>query len=139
MEFLYIEKAPFAEDFIKLVESTGWQGIVSKELSKLRESLINSWYLISVYDGKDLIGSGRIISDGILHALICDLIVLPEYHGRGVGTEILKRLLNKCKAHDIVMVQLFAAKDKFNYYKKFGFEERPFDAPGMRWIHKDMI
>ncbi|MDT3427408.1 hypothetical protein J2Z22_002971 [Paenibacillus forsythiae] len=32
------------------------------------------------------------------------------------------------------MIQLFAAANKSGFYQKFGFEERPEAAPGMRWV-----
>ena len=37
------------------------------------------------------------------------------------------------------MVSLFAAQGKSGYYTRFGFEERPHDAPGMRWVKRDGI
>nr|WP_245700196.1 GNAT family N-acetyltransferase [Paenibacillus glacialis] len=46
------------------------------------------------------------ISDGIFQALICDLIVLPEYQGRGIGGVMLTQLLLHCEYEEIVMVQL---------------------------------
>jgi len=130
---------PGARDFLALVESAGWQGFAEKGLLKIEEALSNSWYLVCARDGDRLVGIGRVVSDGVLQALICDLIVLPEYQGRGIGTEILTRLLRKCADHDILMVTLFAAKDKGGFYKPFGFEERPQDAPGMRWVNRDIV
>ncbi|OPA78608.1 hypothetical protein BVG16_12140 [Paenibacillus selenitireducens] len=51
------------------------------------------------------------------------------------GSDVMR--LIEYKEHDLMMVQLFATKDKYTYYKKFGFEERPSDAPGMRWISRE--
>ena len=130
---------PAVMEYLALVESTGWQGIVEKGAEHMTEALTNSWYLVCAYDGERLVGSGRIVSDGVHQALICDLIVLPEYQGRGIGSEILTRLLKKCREHDITMVSLFAAKGKGGYYERFGFAERAQDAPGMRWVRRDMI
>lgn len=130
---------PAVKDYLALVESTGWPGIVEKGARKIAEALSNSWYLVCAYEGDRLVGSGRIVSDGAHQALICDLIVLPEYQGRGIGSEILTRLLKKCRDRDITMVSLFAAQGKSGYYTRFGFEERPHDAPGMRWVKRDGI
>ncbi|RUS45859.1 GNAT family N-acetyltransferase [Cohnella sp. AR92] len=137
MNITYSESVPPIEDYINLIESTGWQGILTKGSNKLNESIMNSWYCVSAIDNGETVGYGRILSDGVLHAIICDLIVLPTYQGKGIGSSILKQLLRKCHENEILMIQLFAAKDKYNYYKRFGFEERPADAPGMRWMKND--
>ncbi|MWV43370.1 GNAT family N-acetyltransferase [Paenibacillus sp. HJL G12] len=133
------EFIPSGEEYIQLVESTGWKGIVEKGSKQLEEALEKSWYIVSALHNDKVIGTGRIISDGVYQGFICDLIVLPEYQNIGVGTHILKKLLLKCKEKDVLMVHLFAAVDKCNYYKKFGFEERPQDAPGMKWVNRDVV
>lgn len=136
---MFKECMPSGESFIKLVDSTGWNGITDKGPERLAEALRNSWYVVSAFEEDELIAMGRVISDGVFQALICDLIVLPDYQGRGIGSEIMRQLLSKCYENDILMVQLFAAKDKHMYYKKFGFEARPDDAPGMRWVNRDIF
>ena len=78
-------------------------------------------------------GFGRIVSDGVVHALIADLIVLPAYQRRGIGSEILRRLLDQCRTHEIHTVQLFCASGKAGFYEKHGFVRRADDAPGMVW------
>ncbi|MEK4512101.1 GNAT family N-acetyltransferase [Paenibacillus sp. FSL K6-2524] len=133
------EFIPSGEDYIQLVESTGWKGIVEKGSQQLEEALNKSWFVVSALHNDKVVGFGRIISDGVYQGFICDLIVLPEYQNNGVGTNILKKLLLKCKENNILMVQLFAAVNKSQYYKKFGFEERAQDEPGMRWIHRDVL
>lgn len=63
------------------------------------KAVSNSWYYISVYDDEKLIGFGRILCDGIMHALILDVIVHPERQNEGIGKEIMNRLIIKCKHH----------------------------------------
>lgn len=139
MTIIYKELVPSGEDFINLVDSAGWKGITEKGPEKLGFALQSSWYVMTAYEEDKLVGIGRIISDGVFQAIICDLIVLPEYQGKGIGSEILMRLLYQCEQKEILMVQLFAAKDKNTYYKKFGFEARPDDAPGMRWQNRNIF
>jgi N-acetylglutamate synthase-like GNAT family acetyltransferase len=130
---------PLEQDYYELINSTGWLGIVEKGKQEIIKAISNSWYLICAYEGNKLVGSGRVLSDGVYQAFICDLIVLPGYQGKGVGKEILLKLLKRCNEQDILMVSLFAAKEKSNYYKKFGFEDRPQDSPGMRWMNRDIF
>jgi GNAT superfamily N-acetyltransferase len=59
------------------------------------------------------------------------MIVDPEHQGRGIGSEILNRIVSECRSHNIRDVQLFAAQGKSGFYEKHGFAARPPDAPGM--------
>ncbi|SEN81842.1 GNAT family N-acetyltransferase [Lihuaxuella thermophila] len=131
MKIEYRESLPDQKDFIHLYHSAGWTNPLSEE--QLYRAISQSWYTLSVYAVEQLVGFGRIISDGIYQALLCDVIVLPGYQNRGIGKNIVQRLLHKCQSNQIVMVLLFSAKGKADFYKKFGFVERSADAPGMWW------
>jgi len=87
---------------------------------------------MSIYDSDKLIGFGRVIADGVHHALIVDLIIHPDYQSKGFGSRLLDKLVSKCKKNKIRDIQLFSAKDKYAFYEKFGFEKRPDNAPGMQ-------
>jgi GNAT superfamily N-acetyltransferase len=56
---------------------------------------MNSETLVSAWDGSRLIGLGNAISDGFLVVYYPHLLVLPEYHGHGVGTALMLRLKNR--------------------------------------------
>ncbi len=127
----YQHTLPEKEEFFRLYESTGWNEEDRLNAEQLDEAICHSWYLVSAYDGARLAGFGHVIADGILHALIVDLIVAPEYQGQGIGKCILNDLVARCQAHGIRSIQLFCAKGKAGFYEKYGFVSRPADAPGM--------
>jgi len=127
----YVSAVPDKGDYFALFETTGWNREYGRSADQLHEAIRSSWYLLSAYDEERLVGFGRVISDGVLHALIVDLIVLPEYQGMGIGSHILTQLTGRCMAHRIADVQLFCAKGKAGFYQKRGFVTRPSDAPGM--------
>lgn len=131
MRLSYRNTLPEKGQFFNLFESTGWNKAYQLDENKLHEAIEQSWYSVSAYDENCLIGFGRIISDGILHALIVDLIVFPSYQGNGIGSSILNQLVDKCKSKGIRDIQLFCAKDMAGFYEKHGFLKRPIDAPGM--------
>lgn len=136
MEIAYKNSLPESEEYFNLFETTGWNKDYQLSEEEVYQAIQNSWYFISAYEGEKLVGFGRMICDGIMHALILDMIVLPNYQGRGIGSAILHRLLQKCKRHKIRDVQLFSAKDKFGFYQKHGFSQRPVNAPGMEIKYK---
>ena len=129
--FSYKNDLPLKEDLFELFFSTGWNDKYRLTSENYFNAVKNSWYLLCAYDVDVLVGFGRIISDGILHSLIVDLMILPEYQGQGVGKNILKRLTEKCISEGITDIKLFCAKGKSKFYLKNGFKVREIDAPGM--------
>ncbi|WP_165040366.1 GNAT family N-acetyltransferase [Dysgonomonas sp. ZJ709] len=133
MKIEYSNKIPEINSFFALYESTGWNNSEGKTKEELYNAIEKSWYIISAFADNNLIGFGRVISDGYLHAFIVDLIILPEYKQQGIGTEILNRLVDQIKSAGINDIQLFCAKEKKEFYLKNNFEERSPDAPGMQY------
>jgi len=128
----YREIIPDIDEFWELFETTGWNDKYRFSKAELKKSLNESWYSVSVYKNDELIGFGRVISDGIYHALIADMIIHPDYQGDKIGSTVLKKLLKKCTENNIRDIQLFAAKGKSGFYKKHHFYIRPEEAPGMQ-------
>lgn len=65
-----------------------------------------------------VIGFITATSDGVLSAYIPFLEVLPSYQGRGIGQELVKRLLEELK--DIYMIDLICDESLQPYYEKLG-------------------
>jgi len=128
----YSEKLPTENQFFELFDTTGWNTKYELSKEELYIALKNSWYTISVFNNDQLIGFGRIICDGIVHALILDVIILPNRQGEEIGKEVMDKLVSKCKKHKIRDIQLFSAKDKAGFYEKLGFEKREDHSPGMQ-------
>ena len=117
----------------RLFESTGWNQAYQVDNEELRAAIKNSWYSISAYTtAGDLIGFGRVVSDGVLYAFVCDMIIDPDYQNQGIGTTILKKLIQKCEEVNVRVLWLCAAVNKSGFYRKNGFIARPPNAPGMQ-------
>ena len=54
------------------------------------------------------VGMGRVISDGVADGYIQDLVVLPEFRGKGVGRKILRTLLAFFYERNITWIGLIA-------------------------------
>jgi N-acetylglutamate synthase-like GNAT family acetyltransferase len=129
----YCTTCPESEEYYKLFLTTDWNDEYCFTKEEIEQSIRNIWYTISAYAGKELIGSGSILSDGIHHALIVNMIVHPDYQNQGIGTAILRLLVKKCRECRIRDIQLFAVENKYGFYKKSGFVARPDNAPGMQF------
>jgi ribosomal protein S18 acetylase RimI-like enzyme len=84
-----------------------------------------------------VIGHGRVVGDGGLYFHIQDVIVLPEYQGHGVGRAMMDAIMAYLgrAAKASAFIGLTAAGGKAGFYRRYGFNERAGDAPGMftRW------
>lgn len=125
---------PSKEQFWDLFQKTGWNDTYHLSPQELFQAITTNWFAVSAFDGDELVGFGRVVSDGILHAMIYEMIVLPEYQGQGIGRQILRHLVQRCLEANIRDIQLFCARGKRGFYEKFGFVARPENAPGMQYI-----
>lgn len=122
-----------AEDFIRLKVSTGF---MARPLDQVEKALRNGLFNVSVIcDGK-VVGMGRLVGDGAMYWYLQEIIVLPEYQGKGIGKIIVNRLIEHIKNTAIpdtcVEVGLTAVKGKEPFYEQFGFI---LGASGMKkWI-----
>jgi len=128
----YTDSRPDTQAYLDLFCDIGWNKVYKMNLDELSQALDRSWYVVTAHDGEKLVGVGRVVSDGVLYAMIYDLIVRPSHQNNGIGTAILRMLVEKCKSCGVRDIQLFSVTGKAAYYKNCGFIERPIDAPGMR-------
>lgn len=68
--------------------------------------------------GNRVVGFITAISDGVLSAYIPFLEVLPEYQNKGIGKELVKRMLKELD--ELYMVDLMCDEDLQSYYEKLG-------------------
>ena len=126
------EGLPGPNEYFRLFESTGWNRAYGASEAELYSAIEASWITLSAYNGEEeLVGFGRVISDGCLYAFICDMIVLPQYQLRGIGSAIMEAMLERCREAGLRVVWLFSAAGKSGFYRRHGFHERPSSAPGM--------
>ncbi|MBN2678532.1 MAG: GNAT family N-acetyltransferase [Anaerolineaceae bacterium] len=131
MSIDYQTSLPDAEACLRLFDTTGWNHDYKVTASDYARALAESQYWVSAYDGQKLIGFGRVVTDGVLHAMIYDMIVDPDHQGCGIGSTILNMLVKWCTASNIRDIQLFSARGRSSFYGKNGFNPRAVNAPGM--------
>ena len=126
------------DEFNYLYDEVGW-GAYDDNITK--QALDNTYYSVSIYDDDKIIGYGRLIGDTICFMYIHDVMVIPKYQERKIGTIIMNRLLDKIKElkkrNPDMRVYLGASKGKEGFYKKFGFIEREEANLGSGMILKD--
>ena len=86
MEYKADDKQLDAAKFLDLAEKV-WPG--SYDIVKTAEA-VSKTVNITAYDGERLVGCLRVLTDGYFFGTITELLVLPEYQGRGIGSRLLK-------------------------------------------------
>lgn len=123
------EKLPSVEEYIYLRESVGWPYPDNRSIEK---SLNNSNYCVCAFEDNRTIGMSRVVGDDSFIFFVADVIVLPEYQNQGIGTALMKRIMEFLKENvqEYSYITLMSAKGKEAFYEKFGFFKRPTDDYG---------
>ncbi len=128
-QIVFSQIAPPITDFIRLRADSGW-GTIS--VGQAEMALQNSLFVVSVLDKQRTIGFGRIVGDQALNFYIQDVVVDANYRHSGIGGAIIANLLDQLRLSGAAgcTVGLMAAAGKENFYRQFGFIERPSTAFG---------
>ncbi len=126
------------EHFESVRASVGWNKLNYDQISRaLKNSMVN----VSAFDGDFCIGVGRIVGDNILKGMLTDIMVRPEYQGKGVGKLIVNKLISKLYNYipEGECFQLEASPTASNreFYIKCGLKYKPENQDGVyMWIRK---
>ena len=129
-DYILVERSPTIEEYQRLREATGWE---SPDTEAMKTGLSNALYSVCVIYNEEVIGCGRVVGDGGIYFYIQDVIVLPEFQRMGIGQRIMEAVMSyfHSRAHTNAFIGLMAAQGVSQFYKKYGFFERPPDRPGM--------
>lgn len=124
-----------AEEFIFLWE-TVWDKGPTPEQTRL--AMEHTLFRVSVFDRDKIVAMARMNGDMGLAYYIKDVIVRPEYQGRGIGKMLIDELLKFINDNGIsgtdIFVELCAMPDKIPFYEKFGFSAN--EAQRLRIMHR---
>jgi len=96
----------------------GWRRKVStEEHLQLLAGSYKIWLAIDE-DTQQVVGFVNAISDGFLTSFIPLLEVLPQYHGHGIGKELMQRMMASLEG--MYMIDAICDDDKVGFYEKIG-------------------
>jgi N-acetylglutamate synthase-like GNAT family acetyltransferase len=79
----------------------------------------NSYAVVFVKNEEQrTIGCGRAISDGVSQGMILNIALEKTYHHRGIGREIMHRLVLRLKN---MIITLYTHPNTLNWYQELGF------------------
>ena len=107
-------------------------GLSNKSDEAASIGLSNSLTAVLCKDSEKPIGMGRVIGDGGCFCQVVDICILPEYQGRGLGKQIMEKLIEYIQTlPNTCYISLIADGEAHRLYTKYGFKNVQPDAKGM--------
>ena len=94
----------------------------NRKINDIKKSLANSDIVISIWVGKEIVGFGRALTDGVYRGVLWDIVIDKNHQGKGFGTLIIKNLLSSKKIKNTKKLYLMTTNKKM-FYSQFDFEE----------------
>ncbi len=116
-----VERLPTPEEHQVLVQAVGWGG--NDRPGRAGKALSGARFGVVAVEGDRAVGTGMVLGDGVTFAYLKDIVVLPEWQGRGIGTRIVEALLTIIRrpGPDGMLVTLFTGQHLAEFYEQFGF------------------
>lgn len=122
-----------AVDWKRVSELLSHFGLSKLDADTQKKVFENSYAVVFVFEGEELIGFGRAISDGICQAAIYNIALDEAHHGKGLGREIVQRLVDQVSQCNII---LYTHPKTVSLYEHLGFRRM---KTGMAIYHKDIV
>jgi ribosomal protein S18 acetylase RimI-like enzyme len=89
---------------------------------QLRESFENSFGVCIAWFEEQVVGTARVLSDGVCNAYLVDVWTSSALRRRGIAREMIERLSRRLSGQH---VYLQADEDVVEIYRRLGFSEQP--------------
>ena len=96
-----------------------WAEWPQRDAWRIAEASRRSRWFAARTAGGELVGVVRVLDDGGLYASVWDLLVHPDWRGKGIGTQLMKLALDACR--DRRLVALVATPAGRGLYERLGF------------------
>lgn len=107
-------------EIANLYRSAGWTNYLER-VDILQQAYANSLCVLGAYDSEKLVGIIRTVGDGQTIVFVQDIIVLPEYQRKGIGTKMMKAIIDKY--HGVYQMELLTdnTEKTKEFYHSVGF------------------
>ena len=93
-----------------------------RKKKELKRMIKNSSCVVTLWQGKRLIGFGRATSDSIYRAVLWDIVIAKDQQKSGLGKLLVNTLISSKSVKDVEKVYLMTTNSK-DFYKSCKFEE----------------
>lgn len=115
----FTDRIPTPEAIIDIYDNAGLIRPTT-DRQRIEDMYRNSDLVVTAWDGAQLVGVSRAITDHVYCCYLSDLAVRTEYQKEGIGKKLVS--LTKETIGDRCMLLLLAAPSAMEYYPKIGME-----------------
>ena len=108
------------QEILNLYRSVGWTAYTDEPAS-LKAGFQNSLLTLAAYEGNTLLGVIRTVGDGQTIIYIQDILVLPEHQRRGIGTALVRTVLDCFRDVRQIMLTTDNTPKTIAFYESLGF------------------
>ena len=108
------------KQLINLYQSVGWTSYTEKP-ELLQQAVHNSLYVLGAFDHDQLIGLIRVVGDGLTIIYIQDLLVLPAYQNKGIGSTLINKVRKEFRYVRQQVLLTMEEPETRAFYEKNGF------------------
>ena len=110
------------EEIKSLYTAVGWIAY-TKDMQALEQGYKNSLLVLAAYENDELLGVIRVVGDGYTVVFIQDILVFPDKQRKGVGTALLKMVLDRYSHVRQIELTTDNTDKTVAFYKSLGFTE----------------
>lgn len=110
------------EEILGLYTAVGWTAY-TEDPAALRRGYENSLLVLGAYEDGKLAGIIRAVGDGATVVFIQDILVFPEYQRKGVGSALLRAVLDKYAGVRQVELVTDNTEKTVAFYQSMGFHD----------------
>ena len=94
----------------------------NRTINDLKKCLAKSDVVISIWVGKEIVGFGRALTDGIYRGVLWDIVIDQNHQGKGFGKLIVNNLLSSKEIKNTKKIYLMTTNKKL-FYSQMDFQE----------------
>ena len=94
----------------------------NRTINDLKKCLANSDVVISLWVGKEIVGFGRALTDGIYRGVLWDIVIDQNHQGKGFSKLIVNNLLSSKEIKNTEKIYLMTTNKKL-FYSQMDFKE----------------
>lgn len=86
-----------------------------------QQKIIDNSLNYGMYEGEQQIGYARLLTDYVFMAYVLDVVIAPDYRGKGLGLKLMRHIVEDDRLRNIQIWRL-GTDDAHRLYEKVGFK-----------------
>ena len=117
------EYTEYSRDEIQRLYSQVRWAAYTEDLKALEQGFKNSLLVLASFENDELLGIIRVVGDGFTVILVQDILVFPQYQRQGIGTALLKAVLDRYSHVRQIQLVTDNTPQTVAFYKSLGFSD----------------